>query len=350
MKQITVRDNIYMQRCLELAKMGKGHTQSNPMVGSVIVYNDKIIGEGYHQEYGKPHAEVNAINSVKKKQILEKATIYVNLEPCSHHGKTPPCSDLIIKNKIPRVVIGASDTNEKVGGKGIKRLRNAGIDVKVGVIENECRELNKRFYTFHEQQRPYIILKWAQTADGFIDKKRNPAGEAHVNWITSKTSRMLVHKWRSEEMAIMVGKNTIIKDNPSLTVRDWQGNHPTRIVIDKNLELSSDLAIFSSSAKVLVFNYQKEEILNNIAYIKLEYQDNNLKEILGILHKKGIVSLFVEGGAKLIQSFIDNELWDEARVFVGDKNFVEGVKAPELNKEFVTQQSIGNDRLFVYQK
>lgn len=350
MEQITEQDKTYMQRCLELAKMGLGHTLSNPMVGSVIVHENRIIGEGYHQKFGGAHAEVNAINSVKQKQLLDKSTIYVNLEPCSHHGKTPPCSDLIIEKKIRKVIIGAADTNEKVGGKGIARLRDAGIDVKVGVLEKECRELNKRFYTFHEKQRPYVILKWAQTLDGFIDKIRKPSEKPHVNWITSQTSRMLVHKWRSEEMAIMVGKNTIIKDNPGLTLRDWEGNQPIRVILDRNLEIKRDRAIFDNSARTFVFNFLTDKKEKNTEFIKINSETDLLSEILTHLHNSGIVSLFVEGGTFLIQQFIDHNLWDEARVFIGNKNFVEGVKAPLIGRDYSEKQNLCDDMLLIYHK
>lgn len=348
MENSTEQDKLYMQRCLELAKMGMGYTLSNPMVGSVIVHKNRIIGEGYHQKFGDAHAEVNAINSVKEKQLLKESIIYVNLEPCSHHGKTPPCSDLIIEKKIPKVVIGAADTNEKVGGKGIDRLRDAGLNVKVGVVEDECRELNKRFYTFHEKQRPYVILKWAQTLDGFIDKLRAPSEKPHVNWITSKTSRMLVHKWRSEEMGIMVGKNTVVKDNPGLTLRDWKGNQPTRVILDRNLLLKRDRAIFDTSARTLVFNFLIDKEEENIEFIKINSEGNILEEILRHLHQKGIVSLFVEGGTFLLQKFIEANLWDEARVFVGNTKFLDGLKAPEIVKEPFTQQTINDDKLLIY--
>ncbi len=342
------QDNIYIRRCLELARMGIGHTRSNPMVGAVIVFDNRIIGEGYHQKYGQAHAEVNAINSVKDKQLLEKSTIYVSLEPCSHHGKTPPCSDLIIEKKIPRVVIGATDTNDMVGGKGVAKLINAGLDVRVGVLERECRELNSRFYTFHEKQRPYVILKWAQTIDGFIDKERSPTEDAHVNWITSKTSRMLVHKWRSEEMAIMVGKNTVLKDNPSLTVRDWNGTQPTRIILDKNLELPRDKAVFDNSATTIVFNLVKNKIEDNIEFIKIESGNKALDDILKALHGKGVVSLFVEGGANLLQSFIDKNIWDEARVFIGNKYFKNGLTAPEIKQDCFNQHLFNEDELKIF--
>ena len=229
----------FMQRCLELAAIGSGYVAPNPMVGCVIVANDLIIGEGYHRIFGGPHAEVNAFDEVENEDLLSSATLYVSLEPCSHFGKTPPCVDLIISKKIQRVVIGCRDSNPAVSGKGIDRLKRAGIEVIEGVLENECRWLNKRFFTFHERQRPYIVLKWAQTQDGYIDRIRGEASSG-INWVTSETTKSLVHKWRSEEQSILVGRNTIINDNPSLTVREYDGRNPIRIVIDSQLQISGD--------------------------------------------------------------------------------------------------------------
>ena len=243
-------EEFFLNKCIEIARLGIGNVSPNPMVGSVIVYKGEVIGEGYHEKYGSDHAEVNAINSVKDKSLLSKSTLYVNLEPCSHFGKTPPCSDLIIKHRIPKVVIGCIDTYSKVAGTGIGYMRNAGIDVKVGIMEKESRELNKRFFTFHEKKRPYIILKWAESKDGFIAPKH----QTEPFWMTSSKSKILVHKWRSEEDAILVGRITAEKDNPSLTVREVKGKNPIRIVIDKDLKLSSDLNLFDSNTKTLIFN------------------------------------------------------------------------------------------------
>ena len=260
-------EEFFMQRCIELASKAMGCASPNPMVGSVIVYNNKIIGEGYHEKYGSHHAEVNAINSVKDKSLLSKSTLYVNLEPCAHFGKTPPCSDLIIQNKIPEVVIGCVDTFSEVSGKGIERMRSVGIDVKVGVLENESRELNKRFFTFHEKKRPYIILKWAESKDGFIA----PKNQTKPFWMTSSESKKLAHKWRAEEDAILIGRITAEKDNPSLTVREVEGSNPIRIVIDKDLKLSADFNLFNNDAKTIIFNQLKSEENNSNNYIKINF-------------------------------------------------------------------------------
>ena len=328
-----------MQRCIELASKAMGSASPNPMVGSVIVYNNKIIGEGYHEKYGDYHAEVNAINSVKDKSLLSKSTLYVNLEPCAHFGKTPPCSDLIIQNKIPVVVIGCVDTFSEVYGKGIERMRSAGIDVTVGVLENESRELNKRFFTFHEKKRPYIILKWAKSKDGFIA----PKNQKKPFWMTSSESKKIVHKWRAEEDAILVGRITAEKDNPSLTVREVDGNNPIRIVIDKNLKVSTDFNLFNNDAKTIIFNQSKSEKKNSNNYIKINF--NNLTEnILKELHKQNIQSIIIEGGTKTLQSFIDKKLWDEARIFTTNKTLTEGVKPPAIEGKIISEDETGGDR------
>ena len=332
-------EEFFMQRCIELASKAMGCASPNPMVGSVIVYNNKIIGEGYHEKYGSYHAEVNAINSVKDKSLLSKSTLYVNLEPCAHFGKTPPCSDLIIQNKIPEVVIGCVDTFSEVSGKGIERMRSVGIDVKVGVLENESRELNKRFFTFHEKKRPYIILKWAESKDGFIA----PKNQRKPFWITSSESKKLVHKWRAEEDAILVGRITAEKDNPSLTVREVEGSNPIRIVIDKDLKLSADFNLFNNDAKTIIFNQTKSEENNSNNYIKINF--NNLtKNILQELHKQNIQSIIIEGGTKTLQSFIDKNLWDEARIFTTNKTLTEGVKPPTIKEEIISEDETGGDR------
>ena len=325
-------DEKYMRRCLELAKLGMGTAAPNPMVGSVIVYDGKIIGEGYHEKCGEAHAEVNAINSVKNPDLLKKATLYVNLEPCAHHGKTPPCSDLIVRKKIPRVVIGCVDSFAKVSGKGIEKLKKGACDVTVGILEQESRWLNRRFFTFHEKKRPYIILKWAETKDGFIDKKRKSEESVEQNWITNQISKKLVHKWRTEEAAFMVGRKTVKKDNPQLTVRDWSGRNPVRIVTDQKLKLSTDLKIFDNQAKTLIFNAKKESVEGNLHYLKIDYEKNVLKQMMSRLYELEIQSVVVEGGEKLLSSFIQENLWDEARIFTGNKYFKEGVKAPEFNQ------------------
>ena len=332
-------EEFFMQRCIELASKAMGCASPNPMVGSVIVYNNKIIGEGYHEKYGSHHAEVNAINSVKDKSLLFKSTLYVNLEPCAHFGKTPPCSDLIIQNKIPEVVIGCVDTFSEVSGKGIERMRSVGIDVKVGVLENESRELNKRFFTFHEKKRPYIILKWAESKDGFIA----PKNQTKPFWMTSSESKKLVHAWRAEEDAILVGRITAEKDNPSLTVREVEGSNPIRIVIDKDLKLSADFNLFNNDAKTIVFNQLKSEENNSNNYIKINFH-NLTKNILQELHKQNIQSIIIEGGTKTLQSFIDKNLWDEARIFTTNKTLTEGVKPPTIEGEIISEDETGGDR------
>ncbi|MBN2664333.1 MAG: bifunctional diaminohydroxyphosphoribosylaminopyrimidine deaminase/5-amino-6-(5-phosphoribosylamino)uracil reductase RibD [Bacteroidales bacterium] len=329
----------YMLRCIQLASNGLGNTYPNPIVGSVIVNNNKIIGEGYHTKAGTNHAEINAINSVKDKSLLKESTLYVNLEPCSHFGKTPPCSVKIAELKIPKVVIGTIDTTEKVSGKGIKIMQNAGIEVISGVLNNECRKINKRFFTFHEKKRPYIILKWAQTSDGFIDILRNETTEQKPKWISGPTERTLVHKWRANEQAIMVGKNTVIFDNPELTTRNWYGKNPLRIIIDNNLQLVKNLNVFNTSAKTAVINsITHKQVSNTISLIKVSSKNSIYEQIFSFLYNSEIQSIIIEGGQKLLQSFIDNNLWDEARVFVGHNFFYQGIKAPELKKSNLTRK------------
>ncbi|MBT6809367.1 MAG: bifunctional diaminohydroxyphosphoribosylaminopyrimidine deaminase/5-amino-6-(5-phosphoribosylamino)uracil reductase RibD [Flavobacteriales bacterium] len=330
----------YIKKCLEIARLGSGHVSPNPMVGSVIVYYGEIIGKGYHEKYGSHHAEVNAINSVKDKSLLKKSTLYVNLEPCAHFGKTPPCSNLIIENKIPKVVIGCIDTFSKVSGKGIERMQNSGIEVTTGVLEKESRKLNKRFFTFHEKKRPYIILKWAESQDGFIA----PKNQTKAFWMTSRDSKKLVHKWRSEEDAILVGRITAEKDNPSLTVREMEGKNPIRIVIDKDLKLSDDLNLFNNDAKTIIFNQLKTEENNSTNYIKTEF-NNLIENILEELYKQNIQSIIIEGGTKTLQSFIDKKMWDEARVFKTNINIGNGLKSPIVNGKISSEIQIDTDSL-----
>ncbi len=337
-----------MARCIELAKMGAGNVSPNPMVGCVIVLEDQIIGEGYHQKYGEAHAEVNAINSVANPADLKKSTIYVSLEPCAHYGLTPPCADLIVANKIPRVVIGSVDPFAKVAGKGIQRLINAGIDVKVGILENECKELNKRFFNFHEKKRPYIILKWAQTLDGYIDIDRSKNEYGEPTWITGNDALVKVHKMRAEEDAILVGTNTAQKDNPSLTVRHCEGKNPLRIVIDKNLRLARTLHLFDNSTPTLVLNSIQNETQDNTEFVQLNFEKNILPQLLKVLHSKNCLSLIVEGGKKVLESLIAKDLWDEAHVFTGNKYFKSGIEAPKLQGKIVLTEQIENDRLIVY--
>ncbi|HOZ30297.1 MAG TPA: bifunctional diaminohydroxyphosphoribosylaminopyrimidine deaminase/5-amino-6-(5-phosphoribosylamino)uracil reductase RibD [Bacteroidales bacterium] len=318
----------YISRCLELARKGLGSVSPNPMVGSVIVYKDRIIGEGYHRKCGEAHAEVNAVNSVSDKSLLKKSTIYVSLEPCSHFGKTPPCTDMIIRERIPKIVVGSIDPYFKVAGKGIEKLKTAGREVITGVLEKECIELNKRFYTFHTKKRPYIILKWAQTKDGYIDYRRESSTERKASWITNEYCRTLVHKWRTEEDAFLVGTNTVLLDNPQLTSRNWFGRNPLRITIDKDNKLDRNLRIFDNQAETMVFNLRKDYVENNISLVKIDFSIDIIPQILEILFEKQIQSIVVEGGLKTLQTFIDLGLWDEARVFTGDHVFGNGVPAP----------------------
>jgi diaminohydroxyphosphoribosylaminopyrimidine deaminase/5-amino-6-(5-phosphoribosylamino)uracil reductase len=336
------QDEIYMQRCLELAALGLGKTYPNPMVGSVIVHRGKVIGEGWHKKAGEAHAEVNAVNSVIDKSLLKEATIYVSLEPCAHFGKTPPCASLILKHQIPNVVIGCIDTFSEVSGKGIAMLEKEGVKVKIGVLENECLESHKRFFTFHQKKRPYIILKWAQTKDGFIAPLLQEIGKPF--WITSPESKKLVHKWRTEEASILVGTNTVEKDKPTLTARLWEGNHPLRIVIDRTLRLNKNLCVFNEHSKTLVFTEQEALNTNTTEYLKIDFE-NLQAELLTELYQKNIQSVIIEGGQKTLQSFIDLNLWDEARVFEGDTLLVKGIKAPYLNCNPRLEDKISEDIL-----
>lgn len=305
-----------MERCIELARLGAGSVAPNPMVGAVLVYNNRIIGEGWHQQYGQAHAEVNCIASVKEedKSFISQSVLYVSLEPCSHFGKTPPCTDLIIRNKIPKVVIGCRDPFKEVDGRGIEKLKAAGIEVVPGVMEQECKELNKRFFTFHQLQRPYIILKWAQTSDGFIG-----AGNKERLLISNEYSNRLVHQWRSEEAAILVGTNTALADDPELTTRLWPGNSPVRLVVDMNLRLPASLKLFDSSIKTIVFNTVKQEEKENLLFYKLEKNKKFIPQLMDALYKLNLQSVLVEGGAALLHSFIDEGLWDEARVITNNE-------------------------------
>ncbi len=320
----------FMSRALELAESGAGNVAPNPMVGCVIVHNGRIIGEGYHQEYGKAHAEVNAINSVINKKLLPDSILYVTLEPCSHFGKTPPCSDLIIREKIPRVVVGTVDPFDQVAGAGINKLRESGCRVETGVMEEECREINRRFFTFHQKKRPYILLKWAQTADGFIDIDRTVEFFGQPTWITNEISRIVVHKIRSEESAILVGTNTVQKDNPSLTVRVWGGNTPLRVVLDRTLRLPEDAELFNRKFPTLVYTSRSKESKPNLEYKRISFEENVTEQILEDLYARNILSLIVEGGAEVLNSFIFKNLWDEAHLFIGRKLFYKGIPAPKL--------------------
>lgn len=336
-----------MSRCIQLAKNGLGTTYPNPLVGCVIVHNNKIIGEGWHYRAGLEHAEVNAIASVTVgPEILKEATIYVSLEPCSHFGKTPPCSNLIISKGIKKVVIGSTDPNPKVAGRGIKKLQDVGCQVISGVLEQECNELNKRFFTFHRKKRPYIFLKWAQTGDGFVAPKKETRTQTQPVWITNQFSRQLVHKMRAEEMAILVGTNTVLEDNPSLTVRDWAGNNPIRLVIDKELKIPKKSSILDEKVKTYVFTAEnKTDSKDKTHYIQLDFSKEIATQICDELYEIGVQSLIVEGGTKTLQTFIDANLWDEALVFSGKVRFGEGVLAPTFDGTIISETIIEGDIL-----
>jgi len=334
-----------MHRCLLLAKKGLGITRPNPSVGAVLVLEDTVIGEGVTSAYGGNHAEVNAINSVADKEQLKRATLYVTLEPCAHTGKTPPCVDLILKHRIKRVVIGCVDTNSLVAGKGIDRLKAAGCEVLVGVLETECLQHHKRFFTVQNKQRPYLILKWAETKDGFIAPKEKK--EQAPVWISNAFSQQLVHKWRSEEHAILVGTNTVVADNPSLTVRHWSGNNPVRVVLDARCRIPSDAAVFNSAAKTIVLCQLGTvvPVRENCVFECIDFSKNIARQICNVLQQHQIQSVIVEGGAQTLQAFIDEDLWDEARVFEGAVLFGEGVKAPVFESKNSVETRIKHDVL-----
>jgi len=335
----------YIKRCIQLAKNGLGTTYPNPMVGSVIVYDGQIIGEGWHKKSGEPHAEVNAVRSVKDKSLLKKATIYVSLEPCSHFGKTPPCCDLIIANEIPNIVVGTVDPNEKVAGKGILKLIEAGRNVTVGVLEDECNELNKRFFTFHQKKRPYIILKWAESLDGFLAPEKVKDQERKPIWITNQYSRQLVHKWRTEEQAILVGTQTVVDDNPKLNARDWSGNNPVRVILDQNNRISENSFIFDETIKTIVFSKTVKPSKENIQFEVIDFEKNSIPQILDVLYQDQIQSIIIEGGKQTLQSFIDENVWDEARIFIGNSIFEKGTKAPVISKKNIIKTNIQTDEL-----
>lgn len=332
---------LYMRRAIELAELGRGYVSPNPMVGCVIVHEGILIGEGWHKEYGGPHAEVNAILSVENQDLLRESTVYVSLEPCAHWGKTPPCANLLAEKGVKRVLIAATDSNPLVGGKGIQILKNAGIEVATGIFEDEARWQNRRFFTQIEKQRPYVILKWAQTLDGFVARENFDS-----KWISNSQSRQLVHKWRAEEDAILVGKNTAAHDNPRLNVRDWVGKNPIRIVLDTHLNLTMDLNLFDQKIPTLIFNTIQNSSKNNLEWIKLE--DLRPESILEILHSRKIQSLIIEGGSLVLHQFIQAGLWDEARVFTSLNTFERGIPAPILNQTPTETLSIGTDRLDIY--
>ena len=337
-----------MHRALQIAKNGLGQTAPNPMVGAVIVYDTKIIGEGFTSAYGGPHAEVNAIASVKDTSLLKSATLYVTLEPCSHYGKTPPCADLIIKHGISKVVIGLLDPHEKVAGQGIKKLEEAGCIVTVGILKEACAEHHKRFLTFHTKKRPYIILKWAETFDGFIAPEQTKRGDTkEPYWITNKRSRQLVHKWRSEEQGILVGTTTVLADNPQLNLRDWDGKPPIRIVLDRSLKIPQDYHVLDGTQPTLVCTeinddrkYQK-----GITYRLLDFGKNIPQQLCKIFFEEQIQSVIIEGGSQTLESFIESGLWDEARIFKGATTFGKGLKAPQITGTIQSQYTILDDQL-----
>ncbi|HZH37091.1 MAG TPA: bifunctional diaminohydroxyphosphoribosylaminopyrimidine deaminase/5-amino-6-(5-phosphoribosylamino)uracil reductase RibD [Flavisolibacter sp.] len=391
-------DEQYMHRCLQLAQLAAGDVAPNPMVGAVLVHEGKIIGEGYHQQYGKAHAEINCLASIAAEDLhlVSSSTLYVSLEPCAHFGKTPPCADLLIEKKIPRVVVGCRDPFPEVNGKGIEKLRAAGVDVSVGVLEERCRNLNKRFFTFHTQHRPYIILKWAQTgdrkiarlpikwqspdtiihSDKNISNKENRlsgevgamgyplSGSGEVRLLISNAyTNRLVHKWRSEEQAIMVGTNTALSDDPELSTRNWPGHNPVRVLVDRNLRLPSMLKLFNGKVPTVVFNlhqhslpFEKISVAHlrelGVSYYQITEDASLVHQVLNGLYRAGIQSMIVEGGARLLQSFIDEGLWDEARVISNEELFIgEGLPAPDLREfQLVKTEKIVSDTIRYFQK
>jgi diaminohydroxyphosphoribosylaminopyrimidine deaminase/5-amino-6-(5-phosphoribosylamino)uracil reductase len=345
----------YIKRCLKIAKNGFGTTRPNPSVGAVIVHENKIIGEGFTAPFGGNHAEVNAIHAVKNKMLLKEATIYVTLEPCSHFGKTPPCADLIIKHQLKQVVIGCLDTNSLVAGKGIERLKKAYIDVVVGVLEADCRKHHKRFFTVQEKKRPYIILKWAETKNGFVAPIAKY--ENRPVFISNSYSQQLVHKLRSKEQAILVGTNTALVDNPKLNVRSWFGENPIRILLDRTLRIPENSNILDGSVQTILFTEKSNQanevkkkklaVIENLILEQIDFSSYLASQICSVLNQHNIQSLIVEGGTQTLQTFIDEKLWDEAHVFIGDNNFKEGIKSPEIKKT-CTQEKISNDVLKIY--
>ncbi|WP_231424385.1 bifunctional diaminohydroxyphosphoribosylaminopyrimidine deaminase/5-amino-6-(5-phosphoribosylamino)uracil reductase RibD [Pedobacter sp. Leaf250] len=343
-------DEFYMKRCLELAALAIGNVSPNPMVGCVIVHNGKIIGEGYHQEYGKAHAEPNAIQSVFNRfgdeagHLLIQATAYVNLEPCAHFGKTPPCADLFVKHQLKKVVIGNRDPFSGVDGKGIEKLKNAGIEVTSGILDEECRYFNRRFFTRIQKQRPYIILKWAETANGYFATK-----DGHQKWISGALAKRLAHQWRTEEDAILIGKQTAIIDNPQLTAREWPGKNPVRLVIDKNLQVPQNNHIYNDEAKTIIFNEVKTDVIGNIHYIQMEDMQFYLAQKIAFqLYLMDIQSVIIEGGANILNKFLDSNLWDEARIFTSSGSWNDGIASPVINGYLQEQINIQSDKLSIY--
>ena len=337
----------YMERCLWLAAAGAGQVDPNPMVGSVIVCRGRIIGEGFHREYGGPHAEVHAVASVTRPELLPESTLYVNLEPCAHHGKTPPCADLIIARGIPRVVVGTRDPFPSVNGRGIEKLRHAGVEVVTGILEEECRELNRRFLTFHEKGRPWVILKWAQSADGFMDRERQEEEMGRPVWITGTDARRLVHRSRAQEAAILVGRITAETDNPALTTRDWSGPHPLRMVLDPSGRLPHHLRLFDLSTPTVVVTQHPWSEKENLSFLKVFPGEDLPSRILEYLRAARKLSLIVEGGRNTLQGFLDAGLWDEAHVYTGRVWFGKGIPAPRAGGKSVAMDPLGDSLLTV---
>ncbi len=331
---------LYMQRCLDLAAQGFGAVAPNPMVGCVLVHEDRIIGEGYHQKFGEAHAEVNAINSVENEALLKDATLYVNLEPCSHFGKTLPCADLILQKKIPRVVIGSYDPNPQVAGRGIKKLREAGLEVFTEVLKKEADFLNRRFMTYHTKHRPYIILKWAQSVDGFM-----ALNEPKQFWFTNELSKKLMHKWRTEEQAILVGRHTVEVDDCELTARLWPGKNPLRVVIDRRLSLPRTKKIFNEEAKTLVFNEIETTQRGSTQFTKIDFTGNVPAQILSHLYSLEIQSLTIEGGPITLQHFLEQNLWDEARIFCTTHQLKTGKLAPAIQVRLIEELKLETNTL-----
>jgi len=337
---------VFMERALQLAALGREWVSPNPMVGCVIVHDGLIIGEGFHQKYGEAHAEVNAVNAVINKELLYEATVYVTLEPCAHFGKTPPCADLLIKHKIKKVIVCNLDPFPQVSGTGVKKLQEAGIEVVVGVLAQEGEELNKRFFKAHRFGLPYIVIKWAETSDGYVAQKDgNPLA------ISNTTTNITVHRWRAEEAGILVGTNTILNDNPQLNARNWpEANNPTRIIIDRNLRIQGDFHILDQKQKTLIYNLHKNQSIDNLEYIKIESEIDFLNKMLSSLKNRGINSILVEGGPQLIQSFFEEQLYDEIRIIKSDNPIKEGINAPKVPSgiPLIKNYSILNDQIFIF--
>lgn len=346
MQNTVTTDELYMQRALDLAQIAGVHAAPNPMVGAVIVYQDQIIGEGFHQRFGEPHAEVNAVATVADKSLLKEATIYVTLEPCAHFGKTPPCANLLVEHQFKRVVIATVDPHAKVAGKGIEILQKAGISVTQGVLEDQARSLNKRFFTFHQKSRPFILLKWAQSADGFIDLPRDSESKAEIRWISQPETQVLTHTWRSQEQTILVGWKTVANDDPSLTTRAIAGNNPIRIIIDPELKAPAHSKVFTDGNRTLVFTRKESRNTDSTTFITLAHC--SVDEILNWCFENGIASILVEGGRFTTQQFIDAGLWDEARVIQGKSTFKAGTKAPQISETPRAVESFGSDTIYYY--